>query len=226
MLKTPYSHQIGRSFGVEDAGWRGQWKMRDEDVTFWRASLKFGAGKVVTGVTKDFELPDFECFDDRLMSHLTTSLFLLEVMLQWVRIHTVLSTWKSQRKKDGFFNPSEADFQKDLNFYANDSNRVVHSKHFGSVWLIFWLIFTCLAEEWSEWSEKWNKKWCEKWLLWIPQKAKITKMMQKCILHGPQQCWQVLGIFKLPLKQLSKIIFTGWSLKLVVSPHSLQTYSV
>ena len=66
--------------------------MHDKDVTFCHASLKFGVGKVITGVTKDFELPDFECFDDQLMSHLTTSLFLLEVMLQWVRIHTVLST--------------------------------------------------------------------------------------------------------------------------------------
>jgi len=46
---------------------------------------------------------------------------------------------------------------------------------------------------------------------------------QKCILHGPCQCWQVLSIFKLPLKQLGEIIFMNWSLKLVVSPHSLQT---
>jgi hypothetical protein len=81
-------------------------------------------------------------------------------------------------------------------------NRVVHGKHF---WLHFWLIFACLAEEWSEWSEKWNEKWHEKWLLWTPWKAKITKMKQKCILHGPRQCWQVLDIFKLPLKWLSEI---------------------
>jgi hypothetical protein len=73
--------------------------------------------------------------------------------------------------------------------------------------LHFWLIFECLAEEWSEWSEKWNKKWCEKWLLWTPWKAKIRKMMQKCILHGPRQCWQVLGIFKLPLKWLGELFF-------------------
>jgi hypothetical protein len=33
----------------------------------------------------------------------------------------------------------------------------------------------------------------------------------------------VLASFKLPLKRLSEIIFMNWSLKLVVSPHSLQT---
>jgi hypothetical protein len=33
--------------------------------------------------------------------------------------------------------------------------------------------------------------------------ANILKMKQKCILHGLRQSWQVLGTFKLLLKELA-----------------------
>jgi len=109
----------------------------------------------------------------------------------------------------------------------------IHGSHFSCH---FWLHFSVHSNH----SSAKQPKVIQKWLLWTTLFGQYTNKNEvkndvkngycehpgkhKCILHGPQQCWQVLCTFKLHLKGPHEIFIVSSSPKWAHCWQSVKTY--